>query len=187
MKTLKINSGSLFFLGLLLILSLNTEAQDNKLSRQEKKEAKKAQLNENFRVLDSLLTSKRFVLEANFLQNTIGEMVSVSSNLNFVKVDGSYGILQTGSETRMGYNGVGGVTAEGNIGAWKVEKDPKNLTYRLAFTLTTKLGTYDIFLTVNAANDAKATISGSRSGKLTWNGYLASFDNSRIFKGQETF
>ncbi len=178
---------SLFFLGLLLIPSINTEAQDIKLSRQGKKEARKAQLYENFKVLDSLLTSKRFVLEADFLQNTIGERVAVSSNLNFIKVDGSYGILQTGSETRMGYNGVGGVTAEGNIGAWKLDKDSKSLFYRLAFTLTTKLGTYDIFLTVNAVNDAKATISGSRSGKLTWDGHLASLDKSRVFKGQETF
>lgn len=39
----------------------------------------------------------------------------------------------------MGYNGVGGVTAEGNAGVWKIHKDYKKLTYtapRVSFLIS---------------------------------------------------
>ena len=140
----------------------------------------------NFNILDSLLSAKSFVLEADFLQNTYGLKVPVNSTLNFVKVDASNGILQTGSNFDMGYNGVGGVTAEGSIGSWKIYKDFKKLTYSLKFSLFTNLGNFDIFMIVTADNHATATISGSTSGKLTWEGHLETINNSRVFKGQNT-
>lgn len=187
MKTSKLYKISFSLLIGLFFLTANGYSQDIKINRQEKKEARMAMLAENYRILDSLLTDKRFVLEADFLQNQIGDRVPVASRINFIKIDRDRGVLQTGNDLRVGYNGVGGVTAEGIVGAYKISKDKKSLSYKVSFNLQTKLGTYNVFMTVNSENRATATISGTRSGKLTWDGHLMTLDNSKVFKGMETF
>ena len=186
MKTIKINLVSLFLVFGFFWISLNSNSQDIKLSRQERKEVRKAQLAANFYVLDSLLNAKSFVLEADFLQNKYGDRVPVVSSLNFIKVNNSNGVLQTGSVTGIGYNSVGGVTAEGSIGAWKIYKNFKKLSYTLQFSLITNIGHYDILMTVSSDNHATATITGLWPGSLTWDGHLETIYNSRIFKGQNT-
>jgi hypothetical protein len=188
MKTMKMNLNriSLFLILGLSWICLNSNAQNTKLSRQERKEVRQAQLAANYFILDSLLNSRSFVLEADYLQNQYGDRRLVVSNLNFIKVDGSYGILQTGTNSSLGYNGVGGVTAEGSIGSWEMSKDAKKQTFWLRFSLMTNIGHYDIFLSVNADNHATATISGLGPGNLTWEGHIATIRNSRVFKGQET-
>jgi hypothetical protein len=188
MKTMKMkmNRISLFWIFGLFWICLNGNSQETKLSRQERKEVRKAQLAANFNVLDSLLNSKSFVLEADFLQDSYGNRIPVVSNLNFIKVDGSNGILQTGTNSGLGYNGVGGVTAEGTTGSWEINKDIKKLYYSVQFSIITNIGQYDIFMNVMADDHARATISGLGPGKLTWEGHLETVNNSRIFKGQET-
>ena len=187
MKTMKMNLISLLFLLGFFGVSVYSNSQDIKPDKKDRKEARKAQMEVNFRVLDSILYNGRYVLEANFLQGKYGDRIPVSSTLNFIRVEGPKGVLQTGSDTRQGYNGVGGVTAEGNIIYYKVGKESKNLSHTVTFNLMTNLGTYDILLTVSADNNAVATISGSTSGRLTWNGRLVAFDNSRVFKGHDTY
>lgn len=186
MKTMKMNMVSLFWILGFFWISLNSNSQDVKLSRQERKEVRKAQMAANFYILDSLLNAKSFVLEADYLQNKYGDRVPVVSSLNFIKVDESNGVLQTGSNSGMGYNNVGGVTAEGTIGAWKIYKDFKKLSYTLQFSLLTNIGHYDISMTVTSDNHASATITGLWPGSLTWEGHLKTVNNSRVFKGQDT-
>jgi hypothetical protein len=186
MKTTKI-----YLAGLLLIIgffgvSVFGNSQDSKPDKKSRKEAKRAAMELNFRTLDSLLYSGRYVLEADYLQNKYGNRVFVPSSLNFVRVDIPKGVLQTGSNTGMGYNGVGGVTAEGTIGDYKITRDTKNLSCTVSFNLITNLGSFNIFMIVSAGNNARATISGTTSGKLTWDGHLVDLDISRAFKGMNT-
>jgi hypothetical protein len=187
MKTVRIKVVCLFWILGFLGISLIGNSQDIKLSRQEKKEVRKVRMAVNFSILDSLLNSKSFVLEADFLQNKYGERVPVVSNLNFIKVDKSNGILQTGATSGLGYNGVGGVTAQGTISDFKVFKDSKKLTYRVRFNLMSNIGTYGIFMNVSADNHATAMITGIGPGSLTWDGHLTTIYNSRVFKGQDTY
>ncbi len=184
---MKFKMVSLFWILGLLCISLNSNSQERKLSRQELKEVKKAQLEANFWALDSLLKAKSFVLEADFLQNQYGDMVNVTPMLNFIKVNETNGILQTGSNSGIGYNNVGGVTAEGAIGKYEIYKDQKRMNFTLQFSLLTNIGHYDVIMTVMANASARATISGLGPGKLTWDGHLETIENSRIFKGQDTF
>jgi hypothetical protein len=186
MKTMRFKIVSLFFIIGLLGISLNSNSQERKLSRQELKEVRKAQLTTNFYLLDSLLRSKTFVLEANFLQNKYGDRINVTPNLNFIKLDESTGVLQTGSVYGMGFNGVGGVTAEGSIGRWNIYRDVKNLSFRLQFSLFTNIGTYDVSMIIGSDNRATATITGLGPGRLSWQGYLVTLENSRVFKGRNT-
>ncbi len=181
-----IKQASLFLVAGFLLTSQNISAQNEKLTRQERKEVRKAQLETNFYILDSLLNSRTFVLKADFLRDRYGEMIPVVSNLNFIKVDGTEGVLQTGSNIGLGYNGVGGTTAEGSIGRWEITKDSKKLTYTISFNLLTNLGIYDVQMYISADNHASATIRGLSPGWLTWQGELYTIENSRVFKGQET-
>jgi hypothetical protein len=169
-----------------LQLAPETHAQGSKLTRQEKKDARRAIMNANFYILDSLFQARSFVLEADFLMDKYGQRVSVVSTVNFIKVDESKGILQTGSSSIYGYNGVGGVTAEGNVGSWDVHKDFKRLTYLVKFNLMTNVGVFDVAMNVTSDNYASATITGLGPGRLTWQGHIATVGNSRVFKGQNT-
>lgn len=187
MKTMKMNiSLNLFLVIGFLGISVIGYSQNQKLSREEIKEARKAQRIANYYALDTMLNARTFVLEADFLQDKYGVRIPVTSNLNFIQVNQSEGILQTGSNYGLGYNGVGGVTAEGSIGAWEVTKNPKKFSYSVHFSLFSNIGSYDIFMTVNSSNVASATITGLGPGRLTWEGHLEMMYNSRVFKGQRT-
>jgi hypothetical protein len=178
-----------WFLMVIVLTSItgNGNSQETKLTRQEQKELKQARRTADFFVLDSLVNSKRFVLEADFLQDTHGERVPVVNTLNFVRVDRSDGVLQTGSNYGMGYNGVGGVTATGTVSQWKLEKDSRKLTLTLRFGLLTNLGNYDILMYVSSDNHARATITGLGPGNLTWEGHLKTLNSSGVYKGQDAF
>ena len=181
-----INKGGLFLTFGFFWIFLNGFSQEAKLTRQERKEARKAELFANFHILDSLFQSKSFVLEADFLENKYGDQIQVSSMVNFIMVNANNGVLQTGTSSSIGYNGLGGVTAEGNIGTWKLDRDYKNLNFTLRFSILTDIGSYDVFMTVNAANYARATITGLWPGKLIYNGHLNRLDGSGVYKGQRT-
>jgi hypothetical protein len=186
MKTIKISFITIFCFFALTWISPSVYAQGSKLTKEEKKDARKAMMNANFYILDSLFQARSFVLEADFLMNKYGQRVFVVSTLNFIKVDKSQGTLQTGSDFSSGYNGVGGVTAEGSVGSWEIHKDFKKLTYRVKFNLMTNLGIYDVSMNVSSDNYATATIRGLGPGSLTWQGHIATVGNSRVFKGQNT-
>ncbi len=187
MKRLRLlNKGGLFLAFGLFWISLNGFSQEVKLTRQERKEARKAELFANFHILDSLFESKSFVLEADYLENKYGDQIPVSSMVNFIMVNSTNGVLQTGNTSSIGYNGLGGVTAEGSIGTWKLNRDYKNLNFTLRFSILTDIGSYDVLMTVNAGNYARATITGIWPGKLIYSGHLNRLDGSGVYKGQRT-
>jgi len=186
MKIIKFKTVSLFWIMGLLCISLNINSQERKLTRQELKEVRKAQLEANYRAIDSLLNAKSFVLVADYLQNRYGDRIIVTPTLNFIKLNTNNGILQTGSNWSMGSNNVGGVTAEGSIGKYELFRDPKRLNFTLQFSLLTNLGFYDVQMIVSADASARATITGMGRGKLTWEGRLETIENSRVFKGQNS-
>ena len=183
MKTSTVKLSSLFLTIGLLLVSFNSNCQDIKLTRQEKKDAKRVVQYANFQVLDSMLERKSFVLEAYFLENQYGNRIPVSSILNFIKLDSNDVVLQTGSNQNMGYNGVGGATAEGSLTKLKLEKNLKNLSFTLSFTVVTNIGIYDIYMTINSDGNARATISGLTPGKLVYDGRIESLNNTGIYKG----
>jgi hypothetical protein len=186
MNRMKVYLTGLLLLTGLFAVSTYGNSQDAKPDKKSRKEAKRAESEANFRVLDSLLYTGRYVLEAGYLQDKYGSRVYVNSTLNFIRVELPNGILQTGSDTRQGYNGVGGVTAEGTISEYRIARDLKNLSCTVTFNLSTSLGTFNIMMTVSSSNNATATISGTTSGRLTWDGHLVTLNKSRVFKGMNT-
>jgi len=178
----------LFIVCLILITGVTgVYAQDKKESKTAKKEAEKIMLTANFYAQDTLINLREFVLEADYLQGRRGQLVSVSRNINYVKVLHGKGTIQTGSNTAIGFNALGGVTTEGNISNYKVTGNTKSLTHRITFDLISSLGVFNIVINVMANNTASATITSTDSTFLTWKGELVALFNTKVFKGQDTY
>jgi len=174
-----------------LLLSGGLFAQDQKTIKetrkeasQRKKEEKKAKIENQYKITDSLLEERKFVLEAQFLKTSRGERFPVISTLNFIFVDSLSGVIQVGSVQRVGYNGVGGVTVQGRISNWKLEKDEKQKNFYLIFSIQGNIDIYDVNMNIDYAGYAYATLNGINSGKLTFEGNLVSKEETVIFKGQ---
>jgi len=186
MKKSIYKSGSLFLTIGLLLISVTIYSQDTKLSRAEKKEAKRDRQYFNFQVLDTILQNRSFVLEADYLENGYGFRSPVLSSLNFIMVNSPKAVLQTGSSSYDGYNGVGGVTAEGQISGLKIVKDEKKLNFFLRFTVVTDIGIYDVSMNISSDRLARATITGLTPGKLVYDGRIESLYDSGVYKGRNT-
>jgi hypothetical protein len=184
MKKIAYKMGRLFLTVGLCLISFNSNAQDIKLTRQEQKEARRSVMVANYQVLDSLLASKNFVLKADFLEDKYGERIVVVPVLNFIRVDSLNAVLQTGFGTSLGYNGVGGVTAEGRINNWEIVRNNKNLSFYLQFNILTSIGYYDVSMMISADNFVQATITGLTRGMLIYDGHLETNINSGVYKGQ---
>lgn len=177
----------LTFICLLTTITSVSFAQSREHEKELKKEAKKVKIQEDYMRTGHLLDSMRFVLEANYLNNQRGNRVFVPSTLNFIKIDSTKAIIQIGSNTGMGYNGVGGVTAEGSISRWKLVRNEKHKSFDISFNVMTNIGSYDIFMSVSASGNASATLSGITYGRLEYEGYVVPLKKSRIFKGSNTY
>jgi hypothetical protein len=172
--------------GLLLATSLS--AQDytakkgtgNDPTRKEKRQAKLAA---GFQQTSALLDSRQFVLEADWLSNNRGRRIPVTSSLNFISVDSIQAVIQTGNNTSLGYNGVGGITAEGNITNWKLDKNAKNMTASLRMDVFSHQGNFTIFMEISSSGRATARLSGMRAGQLIYEGRLVPLDTTRVYKG----
>jgi len=174
-----------------MFLSFGLTAQDQKKdgetkkeASQRKKEEKKERIEKQFKLTDSLLSGKRFVLEAHFLKNNKGERINVMSTLNFISIDSLMGVIQVGSPQRVGYNGVGGVTVQGRIINWKLEKDVNRKSFFLALTIQGNVDIYDISMTTDYEGYTNATLNGINTGRLTFEGNVVSKQETSTFKGQ---
>ena len=146
-------------------------------SAQTKKEKREAELEKKFQLTKQMLDKKDFVLETNFLQDRYGFRVPVVSMINFVSVDSTEAIIQIGSNSRIGPNGVGGVTAKGNITKWELTENDKNKTF-------TPIGIYDLFFDIGASGQSTALLTGLTSGQLTFDGNLVPQAKSSVFVGR---
>jgi hypothetical protein len=165
-----------------LLIVGGLSAQERNKTR-ETKEEKNARIESEYQAMAQIINDKHFVLEADYRSNQYGYRVSVPSMLNFVKVDSAFAVIQTGSDYRLGVNGVGGITARGTISKWQVQRDEKRKSFIISMNVSTTIGFYDVFINVSASGNATATISGTTAGKLIYTGRVLSLPDSRSYQG----
>ncbi|MBB6459121.1 DUF4251 domain-containing protein [Flammeovirga kamogawensis] len=169
-----------------------TKKEQKALKKEEKrkaKEQKKAEQEAYEKIIHeqavTAIDSQQFVLEANQLYDRRGRTVNVQSNINFIKVSGDVGVVQIGSASLVGYNGVGGITVDGKISDWKVRFDEKSKRTYVSFnimgpTLTAKV-TYDLD---GVGNYANCRIDGVfSSSQLKMRGILKPNSQSKTYQG----
>jgi hypothetical protein len=137
---------------------------------------------------DFMIRNQQFVLEADFLSGRTGSRIPVIPTINFIMIDTTAGVVQFGSATSAGYNGVGGTTAEGRINHYKYTMIGKNKdSYSVSMNFMSTLGIYDISIMVNSRGYANATIRGNWSGVLNYHGKLVTLEASRVYKAHPSY
>ncbi len=163
----------------------SSEKEDMKQLKKEKRKAeKKAEEDSIKQVVTYMVENRRFVLEADYLSGRSGARVVVNSTLNFIMVDSAKSVIQLGSNTGMGYNGVGGITVDGTISRYELKKteNKHGCTYTITLFVNTDIGTYDIVLWISQNGNANATIRGTTSGQLSYAGNIVPLEEARVYK-----
>lgn len=178
----------IFVLAALLALPAFTQELSKKEQRQLEKELKKEQKDaaaaQQAEVVSAMVEYHKFVLEANTLKDKRGNSVQVSSNINFISSDSISGVIQVGSNTYIGRNGVGGVTVDGSIAEYKYSKHEKSGSYNISYYLRTPVGSYDVRITAYPDGRADAIVSSTTWGdQVRYSGYLVPIGISRVYKG----
>ena len=156
MKTSKILSGSLFFiLGFCLIADI-CYAQDLKINKQERKEARKTEKGIEYLEVGTLLESRKFVLK---LEQELSRMnIEINPQLNFLRIDSLDCIYETEHKYYILLRLVEENPLKGKIDNWKLVKDDKHLSYHLQFKMVTRIGLFDVFMTVRSDKTATGSI-----------------------------
>lgn len=155
--------------------------ENSTLSRKEKR---KAEAEKQFELTKQMLENKSFVLESYYLQDRYGNRIPVMPDINFVAIDSTEAIIQIGSNWRIGPNGVGGVTAKGQITKWELSENEKNQTFTLRMNVMTPIGFYDLMFSILGSGKSTALLTGLRSGRLTFDGDLVPWSDSSIYVGR---
>ena len=166
---------------LAMMFSVNLAAQQTK-NTPKTKEQKAAEKEMKFQGMHNLLNDKSFILEADYLGNGFDRRPVVAA-LNFVMVDSTATVVQTGNNFGVGYNGVGGLTVEGKVSKYTIAKDKKHRSFTVTWNMSSTIGFYTIFMNVSPSGRATATLTGNTSGKLVYDGWLVPASESRTFTG----
>lgn len=162
-----------------------SKKEQRQLAKEKRKAEQAAEDEKQREITELMIDYQRFVLEADYVAGKSGSRSPVSSTLNFVIVDSSKATLQLGSPWGMGINGVGGITVDGNVTRYEVNKreNKKGVSYNVTLYIMSSIGTYDIQMWVSQSGRADATVRGNVSGQLTYSGNLVPLSQSRIYKG----
>ncbi len=188
----------IYFLGLLFVMMLAlpntgiaqqkqpTKKEQRKLEKQKKKEerAKKAAASRKFYA--HLIQSRRWVFQATRLYDPSGQFYSVTPDVNFVAVHDNEIVLQFAFQGVVGWNGVGGVTAEGFLNQYKFDPG-KN--HKQAMTVTAhirpKFGGGSPYFNMTIRDDGTADISVTLDNgqMLRMGGQVYTPAESSVYKG----
>jgi hypothetical protein len=161
-----------------------SKREQRKLEKELRNEQKAAEAAEKAEVVRAMVEYQRFVLEANTLRDKRGNSVQVSSNINFISADSLTGVIQVGSNTYIGRNGVGGVTVEGSVSEYKYNRHEKSGSYNISYFLRTPVGSYDVQISASPDGRSDATVRSTTWGdQLRYSGYLVPIGISRVYKG----
>ena len=170
-----------------LFIGFNIQAQEDnskkKLTRKEKKELKAKKEAERIKEVSAMVEHRQFVFEADQITNSVGVSVPINSNINFVMLDSNKVVFQTGSALAAGYNGVGGITLEGKVISYKIDKNERSKSYYIVMGVTTISGQYEIRMDIFAGGSANVRVMSMSGAKIYYTGTIHSFENSTIYQG----
>jgi hypothetical protein len=178
---------NIIILFIAIFLSATVLAQENtsnkKLTRKEKKELKKKEEEQTKKEVSIVVESRRFVFEAEQIIDRESNTYPANSSINFIKVDSNKAVFQLGSAAVIGVNGLGGITIEGEITNYKVEKNEKNGYYYIVLKVSSRLGFFDIQFDISPLGFTRARITTSDYKKIGYSGQVKSFENSQTYQG----
>lgn len=133
----------------------------------------------------SAIADSAFTLEAYRVIFKDGQSAEVSSNTNFVRVEGSKATVQVAFNVPfIGQNGLGGVTVDGDISNWTDKTDKRGFHY-ISFNVTGIGISARVDMVISySSNQADLTVSPNfNSRRLTLRGVILPNYRSRVFQG----
>ena len=177
-----------------MMYAQESNAAIRRADRKAERDAERAKLRAEEQVQDmaayqqavQALKNKQFVLEANQVIFRNGMSSFVTSNTNFVLMNGNRATVQTAFNTPYpGPNGIGGVTVDGSTSDMQITTDKRG-NVNCQFSIQGIGISAQIFISLtNGGNNATVTISPNfNSNTMTLSGNLVPLDQSSIFKGR---
>lgn len=166
-----------------------SKKEQRKLSREYRLSEKREEAEKSNKIIQYLVQGQRFILKADYISGNTGRRYAANSILNFISVDSLDAIIQLGSSTGIGYNGVGGITIDGRVTNYKLEEKQNKkgfINYSITLYVTSSLGVFDIQIWVSSSGNADATVRGNYSGAVTFSGKLVPLGQSQIYKGMSS-
>lgn len=163
----------------MFFIPLQAQNKFNKLENQ-------AEENEQLQLVRNLLESRKFILSADYVYEQYEPRKEAYSDINFIKIDSSMAVIQTGAAHKFESNRVGGFTKKGEITQWELNKNTKKNTVELTVHIVAKTGTYDVLFFIHSNGRATANVSGTNSVQLVFDGYLSPLEETAAYEG-ETF
>ena len=157
--------------------------EQRKIERAEKKRLKEENKKKAQELVLDLVEDRTFVLEASTLAGRYGQQYIVSPSTNFVKVEGNQVIIQTSNSFGFGYNGLGGITINGNITDYQISKGKNGVSVFIQFT-DPILGHSSLYLNVQENGISRATVSGNWGARATFQGQFVALEDARVFRGR---
>lgn len=173
---------------LAITAALPAAAQDSGARKMTKKEKKilQARIDSTLHAeAEKAVNDTAFTLEADQVMFKRGYTAHVSSNTNFVSVKGGNAIIQVAFNIPLsGFNGLGGITLEGNMSNFERSKDKKGNIY-VKMGVTGKGISAQVLITLwRGKNEATVAIQPNfNSNKLTLSGIILPLEKSNVFKG----
>jgi hypothetical protein len=178
---------------ILLAIALAGMAQGQvPLTREEKKILRKERKKQDERMMtintSQALHSSQFILKADRVMGRDGLMFNVNPRINFVSVQGDEAYVQLGSDTGIGYNGVGGVTLKGKVTSFKLDQEEKNGNYFVQLSTIGTGGGLTISMHVNVTGDmANATVQTNWGSRVDFIGKIVPAGKMQVYKGTESY
>ncbi len=176
---------------LLLLTGMVAFAQgkvDKKADKKARKEAKMAEDRANAARLMALFESRRFVLQAERLYDKHNESFVLADNLNFIMYEEDKATIQLSFQELVGWNGLGGVTLDGEIEKMEITKNKKGVGFTANSVIKNDLGgVTNLIFSVNASGQARVTLYGSFGSRLVLEGRIVTLEDASIYKGSPRY
>lgn len=170
----------------LALMAGHIQAQEVELTKAEKKALQEKMDSIQHAEAVEAVNAKKFTLEADRVVFKYGQTAYVTSNTNFVSVDGENAVVQVAFNIPVaGPNGLGGVTVDGTVSSYEVKTDKKGTTFLSMNVMGTGISARLDISMPKGTNSATVTISPNfNSNRLTLTGVILPSFRSSIFKGR---
>lgn len=176
---------SMMMLALWVAMGHMSAQEAGELTREEKKALQERLDSLLYVDAETAIEKKAFTLEADQVVFKYGQTAFVSSNTNFVAVNGTDAVVQVAFNIpASGPNGLGGVTVDGNISRYETRKDKKGNMYVSMDVIGIGISARVDISMMWGSNRASVTVSPNfNSNRLTLNGVILPKERSSVFKG----
>lgn len=173
-----------FFFSFDSVMAQSDKKEQRKMERAERKIQKAEEKKRKQEFVLELVKDQNFVIEANTVSGRYVSRFAVHPGTNFVKIEGDRVTVQTANNWGFGYNGLGGITINGNIKDYKVITNKKNNTSVLIEFTSPLFGLSTLNLHFQESGFASAMMVDNWGRRVTFQGQFFPLEDSRIFEGR---